>query len=45
MLVVEPGRGAHRDEELGSVRVGARVRHAHGVRSTSCILYTLVDNE
>ena len=33
MLVVEPGRGRGRDEELGPVRARTGVRHADRVRS------------
>ena len=31
VLVVQPRRGAHRDEELGAVGVGPGVGHGHGV--------------
>jgi hypothetical protein len=33
VLVVQPGRWHQRDEELGSVGVGARIRHTQGVGS------------
>jgi hypothetical protein len=45
MFVVQPGRGNQSDEELRTVGVGPRIRHAHRVRPETQYGTTIPDTE